>query len=54
MYQGPGASPMGRLNQPSLDDGLDVKLEPFGHGVEENRLILHNCTKMKGRLDFNT
>ena len=54
MYQGPGASPLGRLNQPSLDDGPDVKLEPLGHGVKEDLLILRNCTKMQGRLDFNT
>ena len=52
--QGPRASPLGRLNQPSLDDGPDVKPEPLGHGVEEDRLVLHNCAKMQGRLDFNT
>ena len=45
---------MGRLNQPPLDDGPDVELEPLGHGVEEDRLVLRNCTKMQGRLDFNT
>ena len=45
---------MGRLNQPSLDNRLNVKLEPLGHGVEEDRLVLRNCTKMQGRLDFNT
>ena len=54
MYQGLGASPMGLLNQPLLDDGPDVKLEPLGHSVEEYRLILRNCTKMQGRFDFNT
>ena len=42
------------LNQPPLDDGPDVKLEPLGHGVEEDRLVLCNYTKMQGRLDFNT
>ena len=52
--QGPGTSPVGRLNQPPLDDGLNVKLETLGHGVEENRLVLRNCAKMQGRLDFYT
>ena len=54
MYQGPGASPLGLLNQPPLHDGSDVKLEPLGHGVEEDRLVLRNCTQTQGRLDFNT
>ena len=54
MYQGPDASPMGRLNQPLLDDEPDVKLELLGHGVEKDRLVLCNCTKMQGRHDFNT
>ena len=54
MYQGPGASPLGRLNQPQLDDGPDVKLEPLGHGLGEDCLVLCNCTKMQSRLNFNT
>ena len=54
MYQGPGASPLGRLNQPLLDNRPNVKLEPLSHGIEEDRLVLRNCTKMQSRLDFNT
>ena len=52
--QGLGASPLGQLNQPPLDDGPDVKLETLGHGIEKDSLVLHNCTKMQGGLDFNT
>ena len=54
VHQGPGVYPLGRLNQPPLDDGPDVKLEPLGHGVQEDRLVLRNCAKMQGRLNFNT
>ena len=54
MYKGPSASPMGQLNEPSLDDGPDVKLESLGHGVEEDRLVFRNYTEMQGSLDFNT
>ena len=46
--QGPGASPLGRLNQPPLDDGPDIKLEALGHGVEKDRLVLHGCAKVQG------
>ena len=52
--QGHGASPLGRFNQPPLDDRPDVKLESLGHGVEEDHLVIRNCTKMQDRLDFNT
>ena len=52
MDQGPGASPLGRLNQPSLDDGPDIKLEALGHGVEKDHLVLRDCAKVQGKLDF--
>ena len=52
MDRGPGASPLDRLYQPPLDDGADIKLEALGHGVEEDRLILHDCAKVQVRLDF--
>ena len=54
MDQGSGASPLGQLNQPLLDDGPNVKLEPLGHGVEEDRLVLRNCVKIQDSLNFNT
>ena len=46
-------SPLGRLNQPPLDDGHDIKLEALGYGVEKNRLVLRDCAKVQGRLDFH-
>ena len=52
MDQGPGASPLNRLNQPHLDDGPNIKLEALGHGVEEDRLVLRNYDKMQSMLDF--
>ena len=52
MDQGSGTSPLGRLNQPPLDDGSDIELEALGHGVEKNCLVLRDCAKVKRRLDF--
>ena len=52
MDQGPSASPLGRLNQPPLDDGPDIKLEAPGHGIEKDCLVLRDCAKVQGRLDF--
>ena len=52
MDQGPGASPLGQLNQPPLDDEPDIKLEALGHGVEKDRLVHRDCAKVQGRLDF--
>ena len=54
MDQGPGASLLGRLNQPPLDDEPNIKLEALGHGVEKYRLVLCDCAKVQGRLDFYT
>ena len=54
MDQGPSASPLGRLNQPPLNDGPDIKLEALGHGVEKDCLVLRDCAKVQGRLDFYT
>ena len=54
MDYGPGVYPLGQLNQTSLNDCLDVELETLGHGIEEDRLVLRNCAKMQGRLNFNT
>ena len=54
MDQGSVAASVGRLNQPSLNDYPDVELETLGHGVQEDRLVLRNCTEMQGRLNFNT
>ena len=54
MDQGLGASPLGRLNQPPFNDGPDIKLEALGHGVEKDRLVLNDCAKVQGRLDFYT
>ena len=48
MDQGPGASPLGLLNQPPLDDGPDIELEALGYGVEKDRLVLHDCAKVQG------
>ena len=48
-----GAASVGLLNQPPLNDCPDVELETLGHGVQEDRLILRNYTKMQGRLNFN-
>ena len=52
MDQGPSASPLGRLNQPPFDDGPNIELEAMGHGVEKDRLVLHDYAKVQGRLDF--
>ena len=49
MDQGPGASPLGRLNQPPFDDGPDIELEALGQGVEKDRLVLCDYAKVKGR-----
>ena len=54
MDQGPGASPLGRLNQPPFDDGPDIELKALGHGIEKDRLILRDYAKVQGRLDFYT
>ena len=54
MDQGPGALPLGRLNQPPFDDGTDIELEALGHGVEKDRLVLRDYAKVQGRLDFYT
>ena len=52
MDQGLGASPLGRLNQPPLDDEPDIELEALGHGVEKDRLVLRDYAMVQGRLDF--
>ena len=52
MDQGPGASPLGRLNEPPFDDRPDIELEALGHGVEKDRLVLCDYAKVQGRLDF--
>ena len=52
MDQGLAASPLGRLNQPPLDDEPNIKLEALGHGVKEDRLVLRDNAKVQGRLDF--
>ena len=43
---------MGQINQPPFDDGPDIKLEALGHGIEKDRLVLRDCAKVQGRLDF--
>ena len=53
MDQGPGASPLGRLNQPPFNDGPDIKLEALGYGVENDRLVFRDYAKVQGRLDFD-
>ena len=54
MDQCSGAAAVGQLNQPPLNDCPDVELETLGHGVQEDHLILHNCTEMQCRLNLNT
>ena len=49
-----GIASVGRLNQPPLNNCPDVELETHGHGVQEDRLVLRNCTEMQCRLNFNT
>ena len=51
MDQGPAASLLGRINQPPFD-GPNIELEALGHGVEKDCLVLHDCAKVQGRLDF--
>ena len=46
MDQGSSAGSVSRLNQPSLNDRPDVELESLGHGVEEDRLVLHNDSEI--------
>ena len=46
------ASPLGRLNQPPFDGWPDIKLEAMGHGIEKDRLVLRDCAKVQGGLDF--
>ena len=53
MDQGPGALPLGLLNQPPFNDGPDIELEVLGHGVGKDRLVLCDCAKVQGRLDFD-
>ena len=53
MGEGPGASPLGRINQPPLDDEPDIELQALGHSVEKDRLVLRDCAKEQGRLDFD-
>ena len=38
---------MSRLDQPPLNDRLDVELESLGHGIKEDRLVLCDCTEMQ-------
>ena len=46
MDQGYNAASVSRLDQPPLNDRLDVELESLGHGIEEDRLVLRNGTEM--------
>ena len=35
-----------------INGGPDIKLEALGNGVEKDRLVLRDCVKVQGRLDF--
>ena len=47
MDQGSSAASVSQLVQPPLNDRPDVELESLGHGVEEDRLVLCDCTEMQ-------
>ena len=47
MDQGSSAASVSRLDQPPLNDRLDVELESLSHGVEEDRLVLCDCIEMQ-------
>ena len=53
MDQGLGASPLIRLNQPPFYEGLEIKLEALGYGLEKDRLVLLDYAKVQSRLDLN-
>ena len=54
MDQGPNASPLGRFNQPPFKNEPDIEVKALGHGVERDHLVLRDCAKVQGRLDFYT
>ena len=54
MDQGASAASVSRLDQPPLNDRLNVELDSLGHGLYEDRLVLGHCTEMQGRFNLNT
>ena len=47
MDQGASATFVSRLDQPPLNDRLDVELESLGHGIQEDHLVLYHYTEIQ-------
>ena len=54
MDQGSSIAYVSRLDQPSLNNRPDFELKSLGHGVEDDRLVLCECTEMQRRFNLNT